>query len=147
MSDVVNMYVHQPGCKRAGLGHSDAAKRVYDTYLLHRMGNGNAAVGHWFAFSLSDGTTDGALYASKQEAIDHQKHNETYRGFIQIVPPMITICEAEAFIYTSRIMYAVGASGGVRELIPRVSGEDNRSMLKSISNGGRTRPRNLTRGE
>lgn len=58
---------------------SDAAKRISDTINLHITFN-NAWEIHtkWMAFALADGTSDGALYDSFDDATYHQSHPARY---------------------------------------------------------------------
>jgi hypothetical protein len=92
----------------AGLGHSDAAKRIYDTYHLHRTADLYGAVGKWIACALNDGTSDGTLYPSKKSAILHQHHNEQYYTYIQITPANMTVCSAEVMLTIARKLYDKG---------------------------------------
>lgn len=126
---------HQRGCPLPG-EHSDAAKKVADTYNLHRVAQGYDAIGCWFASALEDGTTDGTLYESKKTAIKHQKHNEEYYTYIQIVPASMTICDAEVMLKVARMAYSKGmrlSDGDSRmELIRRLTREDQIAMSKGI---------------
>src|SRR5260370_3722696 len=78
------------------LKHSDAAKRIFDTYTLHRLADPIGNIGKWFAVSMQDGTTDNALYDSKVQAMRHQS-NEYYYTYVQVVPSQMSICDAELF--------------------------------------------------
>lgn len=91
-----------------GKGHSDAAKRLYDDYHLHRSADLHGAIGQWFASALSDGSSDGYLYPSKRAAILHQHHNEMYYTYTQITPANMTVCSAEAMLTVARKLYDVG---------------------------------------
>lgn len=145
---------HDADCLRSARtplgGHSDAAKRVSDTYRLHRAASGLTAIGQWFAAALADGTSDGVLYGSKQAAVRHQHHNEVYFAFVCINPGDMSVCEAEEFLAVNRMFYSKGlrltdpddAHGG-REVIQRSAAEDQRSLVRSIASGGRTRPSGL----
>jgi hypothetical protein len=128
------MEMHQKGCPRLG-NHSDTAKRIADTYNLHRVAKGYDAIGCWIVCALQDGSSDQTLYDSKQDAIKHQHNNENYYVFIQIVPASMTICDAEIMLKVARQMYSKGwrLSDGDsrRELIRRLSREDQ----VAISNG------------
>jgi hypothetical protein len=142
------------GClavRRRPLGdHSDAAKRVSDAYRLHRTALGLAAAGRWFAAALADGTSDGSLYDAKRDAVRHQKHNEQWYAFVCIHPGDMTVCEAEEFLAMNRTLYEKGirladpdhVKGG-REVIQRATVEDQRSLIRSIASGGRSRPSGL----
>lgn len=138
---------HDLNCPRKR-DHSDAAKRVADAYNLHRTAAGMGAVGQWIAVALCDGTSDGVLYGCKQAAVRHQHHNEAYYAFIRIAPCSMSPCEAESFLRTNRALYDAGMRladpdhrGGGREVIPRLTVEDQRAQIAAIL--GRGRPTNL----
>jgi hypothetical protein len=147
---MVAITAHVKGCPARGKLHSDAAKRVSDTYRLHSVALGNDAIGKWFAVALHDGTSDGVLYDNRRDAVRHQHHNEQWYAFVCIAPGDMPICDAEAFIDTARKLYDAGfrmtdpdhRSGG-RELVRRATIEDQRSMVRSLASGGRRRPSNL----
>jgi hypothetical protein len=128
---------HCPVINRTALGgHSDAAKRVCDTYNLHRLASPYGTIGYWIACTLSDGSSDNVLYDSKQDAIRHQKHNENYYTFTQIVPSSMTECEAEVMLKTARMIYDMGGrmSDGYsrHELIKRLGWEDQNPLSDGI---------------
>ena len=127
--------LHQRGCPISG-EHSDAAKKVMDTYNLHRTAQGYDAIGCWFASALEDGTTDGSLYESKKSAIKHQKNNENYYTYIQIVPASMSVCDAEVMLRVARMAYSKGmrlSDGDSRmELIRRLTREDQVAMSRGI---------------
>ena len=123
--------MHQAWCQQKLVGHSDAAKRVCDTYNLHRVALGYDAIGKWIACALSDGRSDNEAYDSKRDAVRHQHHNEQYYTFVKIGPPSMDLCEAEVMLKTQRSLYDKGLrmsdpddkSGG-REVIKRLTVED-----------------------
>jgi hypothetical protein len=127
---------HSKDCPHPGLGHSDAAKRIFDTYTLHRVADPMGSLGQWFAFRLSDGTTDNVLYDGKSSAAHYQKHDEKYYGYIQVTMARMTICSAEAYLMLLRRMSDAGirqvdpdhARGG-REVIKRSSSEDQLAQV------------------
>jgi len=144
------MIRHSQGCPMAAFDHSDAAKRVVDIYALHLMADPINAIGHWLAVALEDGHSDGVLYDTRRECVTHQHHNEQYYAYVQIAPASMDMCAAEAFLKMHRRMYANGVRltdpehrNGGRSVIPRLTQEDQRSQMRSIRNGGRTRPSNL----
>ena len=102
------MSEHEPWCRFKVEGHSDAAKRLCDTYNLHRMVDLHGSIGKWFAAALQDSDSDGVLYDSKLEAVRHQKHNEQYYAFIKICPNSMNVCEAEVMVMTNRNLYKNG---------------------------------------
>lgn len=122
---------HTRGCPMKAFRHSDAAKRISDTWNLHRMGDTHGAIRKWFAARMDDGSTDNVLYDHKVEAVRHQHHNERYYVFLRIMPFTITACEAEVYLTAARKLYDAGLkmtdpdhrSGGP-DLIKRVSWED-----------------------
>jgi hypothetical protein len=118
------------------LDHSDAAKRIYDTYSLHRIADPIGNLGRWFAVAIADGTTDNVLYDSRRDAILHQHHNEFYYAYVQIVPSQMALCDAEIFLSGVRKTYEARKNlmdrdhrtGGL-EIIPRLAIEDQRSQI------------------
>lgn len=140
--------MHDLNCPKTGTPHSDAAKRVADTYNLHRAAIGDDAIGQWFAVRLQDGDSDGELYATRRDAVRHQHHNEAFYAFVCIAPCSMSPCEAESFLATNRTAYDAGMRladpdhrAGGRELIPRVTAEDQRAQVGALL--GRCRPTNL----
>lgn len=117
-------------------GHSDAAMRVADTYAMHRLADLYGNMGQWMACRIDNGSSDNALYDSKESAIRHQKHNENYFTFIRMVPSQMTPCEAEVMLKVARMHYDNGHrnSNGIgnREIIKRLSWEDQIAMSKGI---------------
>lgn len=140
--------MHDLNCPATGAPHSDAAKRMSDTYNLHQAAAGDVAVGQWFAVRLQDGDSDGELYASKRAAVRHQHHDEAYYAFVRIAPCSMSPCEAESFLRTNRAAYDAGMrladpdhrAGGL-DLIPRVTVEDQRAQVGALL--GRCAPTNL----
>lgn len=128
---------HEPWCQQKALNHTDAAKRLCDVYNLHRIGAGDDAIGKWFAAALADGRSDNVLYATKQECVSHQHHNEQYYTYIKIVPPSMRICEAEVMLKTARSLYDMGLRmadpdhkrGGL-DVIKRLSVEDQLAQAR-----------------
>jgi len=131
---------HTQHCPMANLGHSDAARRVSDTYNLHRIGGGYSAIRKWFAARLTDGTSDDVLYDTKQDATRHQKHNEQFYTFIMIGPASMTACDAEIMLRVSRTAYENGLrladptdGHGGKDLIKRSTVEDQLSLARGIA--------------
>jgi len=127
---------------------SDAARRVSDTYALHRLADPIGNIGQWFACKLSDGATDGVLYPSKAECIRYQTGNEQLYAYAQIVPATMSPQDAEIFLRIHRKLYDAGIrmvdpddrNGGV-SLIKRNSHEDMMASVRAALGTGR--PRNL----
>lgn len=128
---------HDSQCPRKDREHSDAAKRVYDNYHLHRTVDLHAALGKWIACALNDGASDGVLYESKSDAISHQHHNEEYYAFVQITYANMTLCTAETFLVINRRLYDAGIriadNPKGREVIRRSSTEDQLAYLRGVS--------------
>lgn len=129
--------------------YSDAARRVSDTYTLHRLADVHGNVGRWFAVSLADGRSDDVLYDSRRTCIRHQKGDELNFAYIQIIPRDMTVREAEAFLTGERKAAAAGIRtidpdlpGGGPVVIPRLTKEDQRSQIRALFGKG-ARPRNL----
>jgi hypothetical protein len=121
-------------------GHSDAAKRIADEYSLHRTAGGLDNVGQWIACRLSDGSSDHVLYATRREAVRHQKHNEQQFVFLQMRPCGMSVCEAASFLRFARMAYDAGFRltdpehrAGGRQIIPRLTREDHARMETALS--------------
>lgn len=133
-------YMHQQRCpyenRIADGGHSSAARRIADTYTLHRLADLYGCIGQWIACRLDDGTSDNVLYDSKAAAIRHQHHNENFFTFIQMVPAQMTACEAEVMLKIARMVYDAGGrmtDGFSRhDLIKRLGWEDQNALSKGI---------------
>jgi hypothetical protein len=107
------VFEHEIGCEYAREsdgGHSDASKRVSDTYMLHRIANPHA-VGKWIAVRVADGTSDQQLYDTRRDAVRHQKHAAKWCAYIRIAPCDMSVCDAASFLRSSRL--AVEASGAL----------------------------------
>lgn len=139
------MREHEPWCPQKHFGHSDSAKRLTDTYNLHRVSAGLLnfdVLRKWFAVRLSDGTSDQVLYDTKQEAIRHQHHNEQQYAFICIAPSSMNVCEAEVTMKTHRTLYDKGlrmvdpdSRTGGKDWIKRTSVEDQLSLSRGVVTG------------
>jgi hypothetical protein len=128
--------------------HSGAAKRVHDVYNLHKMAAGADSYGRWIACALADGSSDNVLYDDRGDAVRHQHHNEDRYAFIPIRPGSFTVCQAQILLQHSRLLAATQKQmldrshrAGGRQLIRRLTAEDERSSVLSILTG--SRPSNL----
>jgi hypothetical protein len=120
--------------------HSDPAKRLSDTYNLHRLAIGLDAVGKWFAVSLAEGRSDDVLYDHKRDCVRHQQHNEQLYAFIKIVPAGMNHCEAEVMLAKHRQMYDAGLRltdpedrHGGPDVIKRLTAEDELAAMLGIT--------------
>lgn len=125
-------------CKVKGR-HEDAARRLADTYNLHRMADVYGGLNKWFAASLQAGESDGVLYDSKLDCVTHQHHNEKYYTFIKIVPTTMKVCEAQVMLNTARRLYENGMrmtdpdhKHGGPDLITRLTVEDQLMQMRGI---------------
>lgn len=84
--------------------YSDAARRCSDI-VNNAVGEGHR--GWWVAVRLSDGGSDGVLYASREAAIKHQIH-ESQCAYVQVPWDQMTPREAEAFLGFHRKCYDAG---------------------------------------
>lgn len=140
-------YQHDPGCRYAAFGmpHTDAAKRVSDTYNLHLEAGksfGNSNVGKVIALALSDGRSDGTVYDSMYDAVRHQHHNEDYYAFAKINPSSMSPCDAESFLKMERLRYDAQMKLADRDhkkggyaLIPRLNAEDQARQEEILRTG------------
>jgi hypothetical protein len=127
---------HDSGCPLRT--HSDAARRCSDAVNLHVSALGADAFGKWVAVRLLDGSSDGTLYDRKQEAVRHQL-DERLCAFVRVRPGGMNACAAESFLAFTRRAYAAGfrlsdpdASHGGRDLIPRLTVEDQRRQFAAL---------------
>lgn len=56
------------------INYPDRTRRAWDAINTHLIALGDEAAGKWVAIRLSDGTSDGHLYGSKEEATRFQLH-------------------------------------------------------------------------
>lgn len=82
----------------ARAGYPDEARRVSDTMNLH-VTAGKA--GHWAAFALGDGRSDGIAYPTRRAAVLHQLRPE-FTMFVPIRPGGATPAEAWALLRFAR---------------------------------------------
>lgn len=143
------MNTHDRTCPMAGKPHSDAAKRIYDIYHLHRTADLYGTQGKWIACALNDGSSDGVVYDSKRDAVTHQHHNEEYYLYIQITPANMSLCDAEIYLGVNRRLSDAGfkmadpddRTGG-RDVIKRASVEDQLAYLRGKSQNIRVASQN-----
>lgn len=134
-------YNHDRNCPARAFGHSDAAKRVSDTWNLHRIGAPYDSVGKWFAVRMDDGTSDNVLYDNKQDAVRHQHHDEQFYAFLCVKPFTLDYCTAEVYLVGARKLHDAGlrmtdpahASGGP-DVIRRSSWEDQAAQSLFLVN-------------
>jgi hypothetical protein len=113
------------------------AKRVSDTYNMHRAVLGFSAKGV-IALALADGTSDGTVYDNRESAVAHQRHNERWYAYIKINAPSMSICEAESVMRWQRQAAALAPAdrdsrNGGLEVIPRLSVEGQERQLAAMA--------------
>jgi hypothetical protein len=140
---------HDPGCRWArDFDHSDAAKRITDTYNLHRIagkGLGLENVGKVFAARLADGTSDGVLYDNIRDAIRHQKSNARWYAYFRIGREAMTACNAASLLKMHREADAAGLNfvgrhdepQSAMEIIPRLTVEDHQAQMRALQSAAR----------
>lgn len=124
---------------KLGPAHSDEAKRVSDAYNLHRAAGTNAG---WLAIALADGSSDGEIYASRQDAVATKWPRETWFFYVHLGQPSMTVCAAASLLRYYRIMSEMNGShmdrdapGGGLEVIPRLAAEDQEAQIEAIRSG------------
>jgi hypothetical protein len=143
---VAGDFLHDPGCEygrdSAGpTGHSDAARRVSDTYMLHRIADpGLGSVGKVFAVALADGTSDGQLYDTMADCIRHQRHNAKWYAYLRVGREGMSICQAASILKMHRDADEAGIKFVDRddpsygyELIDRLTVEDHQRMTRALA--------------
>jgi hypothetical protein len=113
-------------------GHSEAAKRISDTYNLHKAAG--AIPGWWIAVSLATGESDGDAYPDKATAVWHQNNSEAWFAFIRISPASMSVCEAESQLRWHRQAARLRLNDreykrGGMDMIPRLTTEGARNQL------------------
>lgn len=112
----------------------DVGKRVAAEYNMHRLADPIGSIGHWFAVRLSDGSSDHCLYPDKISCVLHQKGDEKWYAFLQVIPATMTDRDAAMTISGFRKLADAGISyadpdhkkGGMQP-IRRLAREDQRA--------------------
>lgn len=118
-------------------GHSDAAKRFSDAYNLHRAAGTSRG---WIAVALADGSSDGEVYETREEAVRWQRHHEQWFFFATLDQASMSICAAESLLRYKRVMNKIEAAdrdaphGGL-EVIPRLAIEDVEAQIRAVRTG------------
>lgn len=151
------LVAHDPGCRWArlgaeaeidaagqvvgvlheGAGHSDAAKRFSDTYMLHKAA-GTAA--GWIAVKYEDGSGGQEVYHSREAAIEALWPYEDRYFYCTLQAPAMTVCAAESVLRWRRVMSGIEKPdrdyhGGGLEVIPRVASEDQEAQIQAVRTG------------
>jgi hypothetical protein len=134
-------YARDPADSGRSYGHSDAAKRVADTYMIHRIASpGLGSVGKVFAVALADGSSDMTLYDTMADCIRHQRHNAKWYAYLRVGREDMTVCNAASILKVHRDADAAGLKFVDRddpsfgyELIPRLAQEDQQRMTRALA--------------
>lgn len=134
---------HDMGCRYArpdGGGHSDAAKRLSDTYNLHKAAG--SPVGWWLSVGLADGDGGDDLFPSKAEAVRFFWPYEDWRMYVKLGPASMSVCEAESVMawqrQTNRLhLTDRDDSHGGLEVIPRLNIEHHQRQMAAMRGGVR----------
>jgi hypothetical protein len=134
-------YARDPSYAGTPSEHSDAARRVADTYMIHRIANPKlGSVGRVFAVALADGDSDMVLYDTMADCIRHQKHNAKWYAYLRVGREDMTICAAESVLKLHRDADQAGIKFVDRddpsfgyELIPRLAVEDQQRMTRALA--------------
>lgn len=86
---------------------TDAAKRLSDSTVTHFLVDPRGNVGRWAAYRLSDGGTDGVLYATPAEAVHHQLWWKQC-AYVRIPTGGIGPKEAQLLLTYHRLVYDAG---------------------------------------
>lgn len=145
---------HDPGCdyaRESDGGHSDASKRVSDYHNLHLLAGESARafcgrnphVGLVFACALADGRSDGTLYDTLQDAVDHQHHNEDWYAYFRVTNGGMSVCQAASMLRLHRQAQLAGVRmQGTRPrlAIPRLTAEEFRDQVTAYERRDWIRP-------
>lgn len=102
---------------------------------MHRLADPIGNIGRWFALAIADGTSGdhNTLYSSKEEAILYQHHNEQHYLYIQIVPSNMPVCDAEIYLAGVRKTYEARKNLEGRDIITRLTAEDQLAQSRGIN--------------
>lgn len=126
----------------------EVGKRVAAEYNMHRLADPIGSIGQWFAVRLNDGSSDHDLYPDKISCVLHQKGDEKWYAFLQIIPATMTDRDAAYAMSGFRKLADNGISyadpdhkkGGMQP-IRRLTREDQRANVRAQQGLGR--PTNL----
>ena len=125
------------GVKNAGGGHSDAAKRLADTYGMHKAAGVTRG---WIAVSYSDGRGGLTVYDTRAEAVADCWPFEDRFFYCSLAERRMTVCAAESVLRYRRVMAEMerpdrDMTGGGLEVIPRLAIEDQEAQIRAVRTG------------
>lgn len=136
---------HDPACRYAredGGGHSDAAKRLFDGFNLHRIAlHQLVGIRGWVAVSLADGTVSDDVYDTRAEAVAGMFPNEDRYGYLRLrIDRIPTICVAASLLMMQRMEASFNSPDrdqphGGRQIIWRNSITGRENQLRAIQSG------------
>jgi hypothetical protein len=122
-----------------GAGHSDAAKRFSDIYNLHKVAG---TVRGWIAVRYGDGSSNNVVYDSREDAVSDCWPYEDLYFYASLTPPPMSVCAAESLLRYKRVMSEMDrahtdreAPHGGREVIPRLTAEDQEAQIAAVRAG------------
>lgn len=129
---------HDIGCRHARPadgGHSDAAKRLSDTYNLHKAAG--SPVGWWFSVHYEDGSGGDDLFMSKADAVRHFWPYEDVRFYCKLGPASMSVCEAESVLAWHRQASSLRTTDrdnrhGGYDVIPRLTVEHHARQMRAL---------------
>jgi hypothetical protein len=128
---------HVTGVRSAGGGHSDAAKRLSDTYTLHKTAG---TIRGWIAVRYADGTGGQVVYDTRGEAVKDCWPWEDQFFYCSLAERSMTVCAAESVLRYRRVMAEMerpdrDMRGGGLEVIPRLANEDQEAQIQAVRTG------------
>ena len=139
---------HDPGCRYAriddGGGHTDAAKRLFDGFNLHRVATAHLALSDlrhgWVTVALEDGTVGDDVYDSRGAAVGAMFPHEARFFYLKMNDRIPSICTAASLLRSHRIFAAVHQPDrdqphGGREVIPALTLEGRERQAEAVKSG------------
>lgn len=128
---------HVTGVKNAGAGHSDAAKRLSETYSLHRVAGTRQG---WIAVRYSDGSGGLTVYDTRAQAVADRWPWEDEYLYVLLQQSSMSVCAADSLLRYKRIMAEMekpdrDARSGGPEVIPALASEDAEAQISAVLNG------------
>lgn len=135
------------GAQTLGLGDpelyalKECGKRMSDALNARVVFGGLAAFGRWMAFSLEDGSSNGTLYDSREDAIRAMRNASVNHWFEAIRPSSYSADECALLIQYARAAYSAGWRPDVQYPTPiaPVRIEDAHRKYRQLSRHGRRR--------
>jgi len=122
------------GVRHPGAGHSYAAQRLSDIYLMHRAAG--TSIG-WIAVDYAGGRGGLTVYDSRSDAVKDCWPWEDRFFFLTLTERYMSVCQAEAVLRWRRVMADMerpdrDRPGGGMAVIPRLATEDQEAQIRAI---------------